>query len=443
MNSLPKELQEIPPITSIDKCLEVAKTMTSTKLNAVERYTVHLAKEYFIENIDLFNFEELDNILSNVYFRKNIHGYLSKKILDQYIRQEKPTPWLFDVLFTLDNTLIKRYLNIVVEHNQDKQLVDFYAKEPKMVENLIYEDRSIPDFIVKEVLTKNPDKLLRIKSWTDEKKIQWLNQNKDKTEYIIRKNLYNFKSLDLSEKLKTHCYDILIEYLTQDIEQVTYENFNLIKNKNDAFIYYVAELPLDFLIKCNDQQKQFVKNAFRAIHKVTLDNSNIEPMLKTIEKNNFQWFLSKERKNIASDDYLPFIEEYQELLFQPIKKTLEFFKRDQEPFEYCFENKEYNFFSNVSCFIPFLCKNQQEMVCSYTFYHLKNHMNKTKELSDNVRDWVSNMILLTPEDILDKYWSKNKNLIKEPEHLKFIDMMMLKKQLDKKENHHNTKKIKI
>lgn len=400
MSSLPHELKVIPSIQSKEELLHIANTIKSPK-DSIDRYKLHLATSYFRQNLKKLEKLEFLSIISNPYFVKNIKGDFADKLLDVCINLNVSFPILLNNWFDNKTSYGKKiaYLSIINRENNQKQIDEFYEKDPKTVASFFEQTQYQSDAFCFTILKNEPAKILWIESWSVEQKCNWIINNKKLSINILSNNLYKITNNQiLSSKVLETLYATFIDFISE--QEKIQESL-----KQSIRIKY----PISFLFYAKENNPIFFHALFSDKQTYSMHGSSV-----LAETNSFQDTLAFRRKDSLSETKKLF-NDYKEQLLEPVVETMSLYSLEVHPFEFFLRNKDFKIFTAFS-YGDNLSSNEKNILIAAAFCGLKRIFDSSKiELNSNekelntLKSWAYEILSEIPLDLFLHYKNKLNN----------------------------------
>lgn len=427
---LPPELAAINSPTSIEECLKFLSEL-STSDNYIDRFKLNLTAKYFIDNILSLNLEQLNEGLSYPYVNKK---FSQRDTLKKCIENDVVFPILFDCIIQKNVPIedVYKYADVLSRHGKVEELntiYDYYQFTDNPVLKLFHNTNKPSDALVEVVIRNDPKYIVKTKCWTDEKVIDWVKSNKEKSIDIISKASVSTVS-ELAINVQYAFYDNCMEYFTDPKnsinEDIKKHQRNFLINMPATYIKYLQDKHADYLNKKLNNKIRIQQNG------------------NTYTINICQHILCERRFNsIKEIDEL--FHPYKDLMKENIHEQIGLFIHDMPAFEYALKNNKYAFF------VPFslndeLVDKEREILLALSFNSLLSHVNAKEK--NHQHSWQFDMYADTVVKCSDKDFDRYANI------LKSVKSAMLAKELDNyrlireinsspTNNHTQAKKVKI
>jgi hypothetical protein len=420
---LPDELKNILPPSTPDECMLISQELKNPT-NSVDKYRIYLAQTYFKQNITKFNKEQFLTIIENNNFHKNLTGKFSQDILKKCIKEQVSFPVVISGWFDKGTSYSDKieYLKIINQENNKEQLDIFYEKDERIVDGFFSNALYQSDSLILSKLKKEPEKIINVFSWSQDKICDWLKNNSNKTEQILNKSIGAWDKVP--EKVQFQLYENLLSSLTKK------ENSKL---KHLAFV----SLPANFFEYTKNNYSDFFQNTIKETIKYEYKDD------KFVEMNYLQYLLYK--RPYPSNNEISFFSEFKPLLLEDVLENVSFYNKKTHPFEFALRTEEYNLALPFSLNDNF-GDDEKNMLTAIAFSHLKQTFTnpKNSKYRSILNDWYQEILIQTPIDtfnsICDEILKKSTNNLTEE-----INSIKLFKQLhsDLHKKDISSKKMKI
>jgi hypothetical protein len=239
---LPPELAVINPPKSIEECLKFLSELSNSE-NYVDKFKLNLTAKYFMDNILSLNLEQINEGLSYPYVKKK---YSQVETLKRCIANNVLFPILFDCIIQKNVSIddVYKYADVLSRHGKVEELntiYDYYQFTDNPVLKLFNNTTNPSDALVEVVIRNEPKYIVKTKCWSDEKVIDWVKNNKDKSIDIISKASPSTIS-ELSLIVQHAFYDNCMEYFTDPQnsinEDIKKHQRNFLINMPGTYIKY-------------------------------------------------------------------------------------------------------------------------------------------------------------------------------------------------------------
>lgn len=392
-NKLPEELQNIPPVFSVDECLFITQNILdkNTKINS---FKINLAKKYFEKNLDDFTTEQVMTIFKNPFIN-GFTGDFASRALKYAVKHDMVFPIMFANWFDqVEFSTRKKYLIILNKNNHSEQIKLFCSKdkELKVVNHCLENNIEPSEKLINEAIKFDPSLILYNSLWSKEKISTWFNEHEKDFFSIVKKaQLLGFKTIPKPVKINilNRLADIFIA------ESDDEEKFNSEENNN--FLTYFRYFPLEYISIIENKSPGLIEKILAT--QLNFQNYTI---------NVAQYFLDSQLYHENGYQNISGIcEKYSKLLLCPVKEYIYMYKNEVDVFELALRKNMWSIFTPFSSDMSLLNSAQKEKMLAAAFAYISLEFDAPgKKILDI---WARNVFLNIEHDIFTKYYNQYKN----------------------------------
>jgi len=429
---LPPELAAIKPPSSKEECLQFLSELTDPK-DYIEKFKLHLTNEYFQQNILSFNLEELTKGLSYPYIKKK---YNEREVLLRCINKDVVYPILFNCIINKNVPLenVYQYADILSRNGKSEELntiYDYYQFTDNPILKLFKNTPKPSDALVETVIRNEPEYILQIKSWSDERVTNWIKENKEKSIDIISK----VSSSTLGE-LPLMVQHALYDNLLLHFNKLKINAGNDTKKLNDVTNSernILVKYPITYINYLQQQYPEYLDKKFK--QRVLITHGSGEYRMNVCQ------FILTDRKFNSLLEIEKTFPLYTDLIKEKMIEKIGLFSQEISPLEYALKQSKYAllFPFNVNEITE---EKEREMFLSIAFGCLPVHVNAKQK--NHTHAWYFDMYPKVINDCTDEEFDKYYKLLKSGALIKELNDFKLLRDLNKMPtNDKKEKKIKI
>lgn len=437
MNILPENLKNIPPILSVDECMEIV-IKEFDKKNKESQYKIYLAKNYFKSNLDFFSPDQVNKVFEYPHMVSNFGGTFPNQAILYAIKNKIVFPKFYDYWLSQG---IKRNLKIsyleLLNKNGDKQQIELFCKKGiDLVDFFIKNNKFKKDIEVNKCLIEcaqkyNHENILFNDFWSKQKIVSWIKENNVDIKNIASK--YALFKVNLFEKnnqiklVSKNVKDAIYETLSEKIINFYQKTKIVEKFDEKGLIFFLSLMPDDYW--------SFVeKNYPGAIRELLKESSEKESL------NNAQWLLEQRGfKQPSLNGILKIFEYDMDLLLKPVEEKIGSYKKITDPLEFALRKKNWSIFIPFGKKVEILNEEQKEIQMAAAFSFIIDNASKGSNFidiksqeNDLKENWAMCVFINTEFNIFKKHLHENKELIVDEDLKKELELIYLARKIEEK-----------
>lgn len=405
---LPPELAAIKHPTTISECLDIIYDLSESE-NYIDKYKMYLANTYFQDNIIFLNIDQIQRGFKSSYVRQK---YDPLKTLHNCIRSNIAFPIMFPNIInkSLPLETVSQYCSVLSKNGNLDQLNDIWKayklssdSEHPIIK--LFKNTQNPTNTLVEVMIQNDAKyILQAKTWSNEKVIEWIHENKTKSIEIIS-NASSSVLTQLPLIIQHAFYNNAIEYF---IDPQNNKDIDIQKKERN----FLINMPISYVQYLQSDHTDYLNNKLKKQIRIQ-NNGNAYTM-------NICQYIVFERKFNSVEEINTF-SIYKDLLKNDIREQIGLYLHETLAFEYALKNNKYSFFTSFN--LNDSLKNEEKnILVAFSFNCLISHINaKSKNHSNS---WVYDIYDETVNNCSEEEFNKYANV------LDSMNNAPLSKQLD-------------
>lgn len=433
-NNIPPELQAIKPPSSVQECMEIVTSIPHFE-NAVDKYKIFQAQEFFIKHIFDFNKEEFSTIINNKLFARKYIQQTAYDILKKCVDDEIVYPVVLNSWFDkhVSYSLQSKYVALLDRENNDEQLRTFNEKLPNLVMEQFDKSDDPSYSLIKIVTAKLPEKIFKIKAWDDEQVATWIKNNPEKSKDILHQNLSAFNKGTLAfPKSKKQLYKNIVEEHLNDSNDS--DDRDSLKFK---LSYSYSNYPLDYIEYLNQDYPDLITEYF---HKKVIYRESEKSVVNGLQAIIFS-------RDDSYHNLIKAFSEHKELLKQDVRVEIGFYTKQTNFFEHCLKEEVFQpfIFFNLN---DDLKDDEKEILVAAAFMYFKEkHVESGYKAQKNeiLNHWYPEIMQQCTDKQFNRYVKKlgssrtnNRELAQE------LEVIELSRELNNSTNPTSTvKKLKL
>ena len=448
MSNLPENLKIIPPVSSVDECMEIV-VRDFDRTNQESQYRLYLAKNYFRSNLELFSPNQVNKLFEYPHMASNFGGTFPKESIEYSIKNKCLFPKMYDYWFTtgIKDNLKRDYLEILNKNGDKKQIELFCQKATGLVDSFINNNKfkngiEVNQYLIECAQKYNPENILFNDFWSKDKILYWMKESSVDIKSIAFKfahfkiNLFGKKNQSIM--VPNNVRDAIYENLSEKIVSVYQKNKIVEKFDEKGLVFFLSLMPDDYW--------SFVENNYPGqIRKLFKENSEKEGV------NNAQWLLSQRGfKRPTLSGILKNFEHDMDLLLRPVEEKIGSYKKITDPLELALRQKNWSMFLPFGMKINMLSEEQKEIQMAAAFSFMIDNSTQgldflNRKENEKEESWVSSVFCNTEFKIFKKHLQENKFLITDDDLKKELELIYLARKIEEKlpEKIENKKQNKI